>query len=127
MQVKDISIRSALNLVLSQRNLNYLIRDEVLLITTQDKANSCLTLSIYDVRDLVSDANHAPDQNAVTQLTTVITTTLASPTWNTVGGQGTIQPFTNNGICVLVISQTQEVHEQIEQLLTDLRTFKPQK
>jgi hypothetical protein len=126
-QVKDISISSALNLVLSQRNLSYLIRDEVLLITTQDKANTCLTISIYDVRDLVSDANHVPNPTAVAQLTTVITTTLAGPTWNSSGGPPTIQPFTNNGICVLVISQTQDVHEQIEQLLANLRTFKPQK
>ena len=126
-QVKDISIRSALNLVLSQHSLTYLIKDEVLLITTQDKANMSLTISIYDVRDLVSDANHVPDQNAVNQLTTVITTTLAGPTWNSSGGPATIQPFANNGICVLVISQTQDVHEQIEQLLADLRTFKPQK
>jgi hypothetical protein len=78
--------------------------------------------------DLVSDAaNHFPDQNAVNQLTTVITTTLAGPTWNSSGGPATIQPFTNNGICVLVISQTQDVHEQIDQLLADLRTFKAQK
>jgi hypothetical protein len=126
-QVKDISIRSALDLVLNQRNLTYLIKDEVLLITTQDKANMSLTLSIYDVRDLVSDANHVPDQNVVNQLTTVITTTLAGPTWNSSGGPATIQPFTNNGICVLVISQTKDVHEQIDQLLADLRTFKPQK
>ena len=124
--VKDISLRSAFKLVLSQYYLTYGITDEVLLITTQDKANACLTPSIYDIRDLVSDAKHVPDQNAVTQLTAVITTTLAAPTWNSSGGPATIQPFTNNGICVLVISQTQDVHEQIEQLLANLRKFKPQ-
>jgi hypothetical protein len=126
-QVNDISLRSALKLVLSEHNLTYLLKDEILLVTTTDKANACLMLCIYDVRDLVSDANNAVDGAAVSQLTTVITNTLASPTWNTSGGPATIQPFGHNGICVLVISQTQEVHEQIEQLLADLRTFKPQR
>jgi hypothetical protein len=127
MQVKDSSIRSALRLVLGQHNLTYVIADDILLVTTQDKANACLMLSIYDVRDLVSDANHVFNQNAVTQLTTVITATLAAPTWNSSGGPATIQPFSTDSICVLVISQTQEVHEEIEQLLANLRTFKPQK
>src|SRR5436190_7129000 len=84
MQVKDSPIRSALKLVLGQHNLTYVIADDVLLVTTQDKANAQLTLSIYDVRDLVSDANHDFNQNAVTQLTTVITATLAAPTWSSV-------------------------------------------
>jgi general secretion pathway protein D len=49
----------------------------------------------------------------------LIQSTVAADTWNTVGGQGAIQPFTTN--LSLVISQTQEVHEEIADLLEQLR------
>jgi general secretion pathway protein D len=49
----------------------------------------------------------------------LIQNTVAPQTWNTVGGQGAIQPFATN--LSLVISQTQEVHEEIADLLVQLR------
>ena len=49
----------------------------------------------------------------------LIQNTVAPQTWNTVGGQGAIQPFPTN--LSLVISQTQEVHEEIADLLVQLR------
>ena len=52
-------------------------------------------------------------------LINLITSTIAAPTWDDVGGQGTIQPFNTN--LSLVVSQTQEVHEQIADLLQQLR------
>ena len=49
----------------------------------------------------------------------LIQNTVAPQTWNTLGGQGAIQPFSTN--LSLVISQTQEVHEEIADLLDQLR------
>ena len=49
----------------------------------------------------------------------LIQNTVAPQTWNTVGGQGAIQPFATN--LSLVVSQTQEVHEEIADLLEQLR------
>jgi len=49
----------------------------------------------------------------------LIQNTVAPQTWNTVGGQGAIQPFATN--LSLVVSQTQEVHEEIADLLVQLR------
>jgi len=49
----------------------------------------------------------------------LIQNTVAPQSWNTVGGQGAIQPFATN--LSLVISQTQEVHEEIADLLVQLR------
>ncbi len=45
--------------------------------------------------------------------------TVAADTWDTVGGQGAIRPFETN--LSLVVSQTQEVHDQIADLLEQLR------
>ena len=49
----------------------------------------------------------------------LITQTVAPKTWEQNGGQGTIAPFPTN--LSLVVSQTQEVHEQIVDLLEQLR------
>ncbi|MGW8256137.1 MAG: hypothetical protein ACWGMZ_01495 [Thermoguttaceae bacterium] len=49
----------------------------------------------------------------------LITSTVKPTTWDTVGGPGSIAPFETN--LSLVVSQTQEVHEEIVDLLEQLR------
>jgi len=49
----------------------------------------------------------------------LIQNTVAPTTWNTVGGTGAIQQFATN--LSIVVSQTQEVHEEIADLLEQLR------
>ena len=49
----------------------------------------------------------------------LITSTVEPDSWDTIGGPGAIEPFPTN--LSLVISQTQEVHDQIADLLTQLR------
>lgn len=49
----------------------------------------------------------------------LIQSTVAADTWDTVGGQGAIRPFETN--LSLVVSQTQEVHDQLADLLEQLR------
>lgn len=58
----------------------------------------------------------AADFDALIEL---ITQTVAPTTWEEVGGTGTIAPFETN--LSLVVSQTQEVHEEIKDLLEQLR------
>ncbi|HUT88099.1 MAG TPA: hypothetical protein VMY37_01260 [Thermoguttaceae bacterium] len=49
----------------------------------------------------------------------LITTTVAPESWDDVGGPGSIAPFETN--LSLVVSQTQEVHDQLVDLLEQLR------
>jgi general secretion pathway protein D len=49
----------------------------------------------------------------------LITSTIAPTTWEEVGGQGAIESYRNN--LSLVISQTEDVHDQIRDLLEQLR------
>jgi len=51
--LRDISLRSALRLMLRELDLTYLVQDEVLLITTIDDAADRLTTKVYPVADLV--------------------------------------------------------------------------
>src|SRR4029079_5581552 len=203
----DISLKSALKLILEQFRLTYVIKDEVLKITSQDVRRGELIQKVYQVGDLIipipnfipngreginaalregyarnnfpgatggigmpgpvtvagneqgSNVNTAINPSLYAQmqkagipivggsgqngssssptgafgpgglkggaqadfdsLITLITSTIAAPTWDDVGGQGTIQPFNTN--LSLVVSQTQEVHEQIADLLQQLR------
>ena len=49
----------------------------------------------------------------------LIQSTIAADSWDTTGGPGAIRPFATN--LSLVVSQTQEVHEEIADLLEQLR------
>ncbi|MEQ8786790.1 MAG: hypothetical protein RIC55_10850 [Pirellulaceae bacterium] len=51
--LKGISLRSALRLMLSDLDLTYMVRDEVLQITTTDRAAENLITKVYPVGDLV--------------------------------------------------------------------------
>ena len=51
--LKGITLRSALRLMLKEMDLTYVVRDEVLLITTPEEAESELTTKVYPVADLV--------------------------------------------------------------------------
>jgi hypothetical protein len=53
--VKNLPIRTALRLLLNDLDLTYLIQDEVVLITTLDKADTQLVTRIYPVGDLVPE------------------------------------------------------------------------
>jgi general secretion pathway protein D len=58
----------------------------------------------------------APDFDSLIQL---ITSTIAPTTWDEVGGSGSIEEYRTN--LSLVISQTEDVHDQIRDLLEQLR------
>ncbi len=51
--LKNITLRSALRLMLRELDLTYVIRDEVLLITTTAQAETIMTTKVYPVADLV--------------------------------------------------------------------------
>jgi tetratricopeptide (TPR) repeat protein len=55
--VSGISLRSALRLLLGDLDLTYLVKDEVLMITTKDKAAETLVVKVYPVADLVIPVN----------------------------------------------------------------------
>ncbi|MEO8493816.1 MAG: hypothetical protein ABI614_02010 [Planctomycetota bacterium] len=197
---QDISLRSALNLILEPLRLSYVIQNEVLRITSEQLRDSNVHPRVYNVADLVIPIpNFIPGYNiglpsaireahnslgyggaiqpvsmapltiaasdmqgggptsasALAQMNSygglpqgsrsrpsqtlgygpgsmggaaladfdtliqLITSTIKPDTWDEVGGPGAIEPFPTN--LSLVISQTQDVHEQIADLLEQLR------
>jgi hypothetical protein len=127
--LRDISLRSALRMILQEFNLTYFVKDEVLQITTKETASSTLVTRMYDVRDLTAPDKNVPDPMLLNQLIDVIDHTIDPETWKTDKntGEGAIRSFCNNDICVLVVFQTYEVHDRIADLLDELRTHKSPK
>ena len=187
---QEISLRSALNLILGPLHLDYVIKNEVLKITSEQLRDRIVYSKTYNVADLVipipnapqhnqmglpdslargyqrtnqnlalatgfepptvSVASHTgipglpttstPAENTLAQtsggfssagksggasqadfdsLIDLITKTIEPDSWEDVGGEGAVAPFETN--LSLVISQTQEVHEKIADLLDQLR------
>ncbi|MCA9150393.1 MAG: hypothetical protein KDA92_13875, partial [Planctomycetales bacterium] len=196
---QEIQLKSALNIILEQFGLSYIVQDEVLKVTSESIRASKVYNETYNVADLVipipnflpsydmglasaireaynvqgfgsayQGQVHGPSALAVLAnnkqagavngsamaqmagselmptgpttpqplgfgpgglgggaqadfdtLIDLITATIEPDSWDDVGGEGSIQGFPTN--LSLVVSQTQEVHEQIADLLQQLR------
>lgn len=114
-----ISRRSALDLILQEHDLKWVVKYETLWITTLDAAQSALELRVYDISDRDESGEYV--HGDMESLIELITSNVAPTTWSAVGGYANIKEYQTANIYVLVISQTQDIHEQIERLLADLR------
>ena len=180
-KLDQISLKSALNLILKSVHLTYVIKDEVLQITTESQAKGKLQRITYQVADLVIPVPNSagvippiattgvlgnppapyqptpvPGPYAVTggtptgsptggpfatdlsgttitktapqtreeQLIKLITNAVEPRSWSDLGGSGTIDyhPLTMG----LVINQTPDIQEQIQDLLNSLRRLQDQ-
>jgi hypothetical protein len=132
--VDKISLKSVLNLLLDQAKLTCHIKDEVLQITTREKARGRLRTVTFPVADLVTPdtamsriiasgfSPYEPTPPGLTveeALMTLIQKTIATDSWREWGGRGAIQFFPLGQ--ALVVSQTEEIQEDIAALLASLR------
>jgi type II secretory pathway component GspD/PulD (secretin) len=178
----NLSLRSALNILLKDAKLTYIIKDQTITITTDEYARGKHKTVIYSVTDLVVPIdNHpslagqlidaaylenidrhlnthgngyganaftgphtlpngqqvgsasggsentlagnppkpVPGQTLEELLMRLIRSTIAPDSWSDVGGKGTIQYFPLG--MALVVNQTQDIQEQIVDLLQALR------
>jgi len=102
-----MSFRSALRHILRQHALTYIVRDEVMLITTPTVAEEELETRVYPLDDAKSAKT----------LQGIIMAHVLTDTW-AAGGHGTAEITGFSG--GLVISQTNEGHELIHDLLKQL-------
>ncbi len=120
--LKGISFRSALNLILREIGLTYVIQDEVLLITTPKEAETQLTTKVYPVADLVACKDSKGESwDDYDTLSDAITGTIQPTTWDQNGGPGSISGASLGTAKVLIVSQTRPVHGQITDLLQQIR------
>jgi len=126
-----------LKLILQPRKLGYVADGSSIKITTPEVVESTLDVRVYSVGDLLTPAvpvaplgKDQPDERKPDQrrpkpqhdfrsLISRITSTVEPTSWDGVGGPGKIEPFED--VSSLVITQSQPVHEQIADLLDELR------
>ena len=111
--LNDISLRSALHIMLEPLGLTYVIEDEVLKITTRDAAAKKLQTRIYDVRAL---ERSGLEPEALVRL---ITSTIDFGNWRDDGRSPVVETIPGG----LLVAQTETVHEKIVELLAELTAF----
>jgi hypothetical protein len=138
LKLHQVSLRSALNLVLQPFHLTYVVKEEVVIVTTRKRARGALVTQTYAVADLVIPVDRAPVVVAVesqqaeikrvdpkkirtveNDLIALITSTVSPRDWSNTGGPGTIEYFPLS--MSLVVNQTADVQEQVAELLAALR------
>ena len=114
--VDGISLRRALRLILEDLDLTYVLQDEVLTITSKEKADEILITRIYPIDDILDKGGTR--RITTSQLLEAFVATVQPDSWDERGGPGTITPMGG----FLVVSQLFECHEEIIDLLASIRT-----
>jgi hypothetical protein len=112
-----VTLRSALRLMLETLQLTYVVRDEVLMITTPEEAESELIVCVYDVRELAGEAGNRADE-----LIETIVTCIAPESWAARGGGEADVRALQPGL--LVVSQTHAIHEEIREFLATIGSMR---
>ncbi|QDU41912.1 Regulatory protein BlaR1 [Symmachiella dynata] len=117
----------ALRLILEPLGLEAVVDDDVLKITTKSVAAGILETRVYDLKNILGSA-WGPQQ--VDLLRQAIIKCDTPTTWTEAGGAGVIaqgpatdeEQIDTSAAGILVIRQTTNVHQQILELLADLRS-----
>ncbi|MGC3970193.1 MAG: STN domain-containing protein [Pirellulales bacterium] len=122
LQVRETSLRNGLRLLLAGQGLTYVVRNEMLLLTTKSAAEAAGSTRVYQVHDLFLPSSNPHALTNYDSLMEIIVSTVQPESWQEAGGTaGTIRSFNGPGVIALVIKQTEEAHDQIYDLLTTLR------
>jgi ribosomal protein S8E len=117
-----IALADAMKRVLEPLGLDYVIKDEVLLISSRSRCRPILEVRSYPVADLVTDNKTASGAKVDFEpLTKLITSTVEPASWEGSGGRGRIEPFENS--LSLVIRQSEADHQKTSALLHNLRSM----
>lgn len=117
---KPVSFEATLWLVLEPFDLTFTVQDEVIKITSKEKADEILTTKVYSVGDLL---DRGPRRGFTDNLISTITGTIQPDSWEDNGGPGSIHRMAST----LVIAQKYDVHREIQELIAMLRAELPKR
>ena len=101
--LSGITLRSALHIMLRPMGLTAIVEDEVLKVTTLERAEERTATRVYNLSAIGGDA----------LIDRVVRESVAPDTWRQGGGEGTAVVTGRS----LVVTQTHAVHERVEALL----------
>lgn len=114
----EMTTETALKLLLREVVLTFRVDSSGVVVTTQEESERSLRLKFYPVDDLSGNDT----AEGFDQLRDLIITCIEPPSWEDLGGPGTIRRFQNG----LLVNQRYEIHRMLEGLLTQLREMKQQ-
>ncbi len=103
--LKGVTLRSLLRLMLRELDLTYMVKDEVMQITTIEASEQNLILKAYALPDYLDGKGD--------RLVDVMIRSVVPDTWDVSGGPSTASAFED----ILVVSTTSDVHDQITEFL----------
>jgi hypothetical protein len=121
--IQGVTLRSALRLMLRDMGMAFVIRDEVLLITSPEEAEMAVVRKVYDVSELISPADREKG-NAFASLVDMVAKTAKVDNAEQRGPGCWISTINSSEIAVITISQTEDIHEEVAKLLADLHAAK---
>lgn len=116
LKLTDVSLRSALELILPQLDLTYLVDSGRLLIESIEESEDRKCVVIYPLGDLIG-SNRDQSVNVFDELIVLIVCMVNPTSWGEMTGPGEIAEFRD----LLILPQTEKTHNEIINLLTGLR------
>lgn len=115
-QSHGMSGRGALRLLLQPLGLSWSIAGEALVLTTHDAVRGTMITRVYPL----PFGHGRRGVDGVARLAETVLATIATETWDIHGGPASLQTLEEAGEPLLVVSQSREVHEEIEALFATL-------
>jgi hypothetical protein len=126
--LKGVTLQSALRLVLREMGLEYQISDGVLLVTTPERRAGCYRATVHSVADLQDMARETrPRPAALEDLVRVVSVCIAPKGWHTADGRGAVVPYFAGRHPCLVVYHNAIVNERVAGLLHALRAASAEK
>jgi serpin B len=122
--IAKVSARSALFHLLRPLDLTAVIEHEALWITSPVEAERLVKTKVYDVADLLAAIGSDEESGDLTSLIDVVENCVDQKSWVENGGGGSIRGFQTAGIHALVVSQTEGGHDDLADLLAQLRAIR---
>lgn len=122
LDLRESSAKTALDLVCRELELDWMVREGVLILTTAEEVEQHVEPRVYDVAAICPpfDAEGIEQPFDPDSLIELITSVIEPTSWEATGGYGGMTDFELSVTRGLVIPQTARTHEQIEQLLSAL-------
>lgn len=121
-QHRQVEARAVLGAICRRHDLDWVVEDEWLCITTSDRADARLATIVYDVSDLVLFQDKKGEwQDDGEPLIATINAAVAPMWWDRVGGPGRVECLRLPTSTVLVVAQTEQRHDEVADFLAQLR------
>jgi hypothetical protein len=118
----QVPLADVLHRVLEPLKLDYLIKNEVLVISSRSRCRPTFEVRAYPVADLVTDSKTAAGAKVDFEpLIQLITSTVEPSSWAAAGGRGRVDSL--ESALRLVIRQSAAGHQQTSALLQKLRSM----